>query len=126
MTNREKLIDTILEYAGDEFDTAGLIQLAKESDEQLFDRLVSIIEYYKNNPDNESGLNDYMVYFVDPTMCDIFDYKNCEVHVDSFTDEQFIETSKIQGLVWHLSQLQHTFNNNGISDTWLMRIIKNN
>lgn len=124
MTNREKLIDTILEYAGDEFDTAGLIQLAKESDEQLFDRLVSIIEYYKNNPDNESGLNDYMVYFVDPTMGDVFDDDYNEV--DSFTDEQFIKASKKQGLVWHLSQLQHTFNNNGISDTWLMRIIKNN
>lgn len=45
---REKLINAILDLAGDEFeDRNSLIDLALSSDEDLVDRLVSIAEYYK-------------------------------------------------------------------------------
>lgn len=44
---REKLIDAILDLASDEFeDTKELIELAKESEEQLLDRLIHIAKYY--------------------------------------------------------------------------------
>lgn len=46
---REKLIDAILNYASDEFENKyDVIQLAKESEEQLLDRLINILEWYKN------------------------------------------------------------------------------
>ena len=44
---REEIIDTILEYAGDEFETKeDLINLAKEPIESLVRRLIDLIEYY--------------------------------------------------------------------------------
>lgn len=44
---REKLIDALLDLSSDEFeDTKELIELAKESEEQLLDRLIHIAKYY--------------------------------------------------------------------------------
>ena len=45
---REKLIDSIVEYSSDELDVKDFIEIAKESDEQLLDRLINILEWYKN------------------------------------------------------------------------------
>lgn len=48
-TIRETLIDAIIEFANDELeDRKDLIELAKESDEQLIFRLISICRYYIN------------------------------------------------------------------------------
>lgn len=44
---REKLITSILDLASDELeDTKEIIELAKESEEQLLDRLIHIAKYY--------------------------------------------------------------------------------
>lgn len=44
---REKLIDAILDLSSDEFeDSKEIIELAKESEEQLLDRLIHIAKYY--------------------------------------------------------------------------------
>lgn len=43
---REKLINAITDLASDELDTETLLQLAKESEEQLLDRLIHIAYYY--------------------------------------------------------------------------------
>ena len=45
---REKLIDSIVEYSSDELDIKDFIEIAKESDEQLLDRLINILEWYKD------------------------------------------------------------------------------
>lgn len=45
---REKLITSILDLASDELmNYSDLILLAKDSDEQLVDRLISIANYYQ-------------------------------------------------------------------------------
>lgn len=42
-TLRERLIETIIDLAGDEFETIdSVIELAKESEEQLIERLIQI------------------------------------------------------------------------------------
>lgn len=43
---REKLINALIDLASDELDTETLIQMAKETDEQLLDRLIHIAHYY--------------------------------------------------------------------------------
>lgn len=44
---RHKLIDNIMFYSGDEYESKqDLLELAKESDEQLIDRLINILSYY--------------------------------------------------------------------------------
>jgi hypothetical protein len=43
---REKLINLIMSYAGDELIMADVIDMAKESEEQLLDRVASILDYY--------------------------------------------------------------------------------
>lgn len=44
---REKLIDALLDLSSDEFeDSKEIIELAKESEEQLLDRLIHIAKYY--------------------------------------------------------------------------------
>lgn len=43
---REKLINTITDLSSDELDLETLVQIAKESDEQLLDRLIHITYYY--------------------------------------------------------------------------------
>jgi hypothetical protein len=51
-TTRAKLIDNILYYAGDEFETKGdIAELAAESDDQLIDRLIDILDYYYSEYD---------------------------------------------------------------------------
>jgi hypothetical protein len=50
---RELLVNTIIENASDEMeDHVDYIQLAIESEKQLVRRVISILEYYRN--DNES------------------------------------------------------------------------
>lgn len=43
---REKLINLIMLYAGDEIEMADVIKMAKESEEELLDRVASILDYY--------------------------------------------------------------------------------
>ena len=48
-TTREKLVNAIIELAGDELGERGsLIQLAKKSEDELIDEIISIARYYKN------------------------------------------------------------------------------
>jgi hypothetical protein len=48
-TLREKLIDAIVDMAGDEIETPqDMIKFAKMSDEQLADEVINIAEYYRN------------------------------------------------------------------------------
>jgi hypothetical protein len=52
-TTREKLVSNILYYAGDEFETKeDITELAMESDEQLIDRLIGILDYYYDEVQN--------------------------------------------------------------------------
>ena len=49
LTTREKLITAIMELANDEFETLdSVMELAKESEDELIDRLIDIANYYKN------------------------------------------------------------------------------
>lgn len=43
---REKLINLIMSYAGDELIMADVIDIAKESEEELLDRVANILDYY--------------------------------------------------------------------------------
>jgi hypothetical protein len=43
---REKLINALINLASDELDEDTLIAMAKESEEQLVDRLIAIAHYY--------------------------------------------------------------------------------
>lgn len=43
---REKLINAIIEYAGDELDEFDYQRMSRESEEELVDRLIHILEYY--------------------------------------------------------------------------------
>jgi hypothetical protein len=55
VTTRQKLVTNILYYAGDEFEnTEDLTELAMESDEQLVDRLINILDYYYDKVDQLS------------------------------------------------------------------------
>jgi hypothetical protein len=54
-STREKLIDNILYYAGDEFESRdSIISLALESEDQLVDRLIGILDYYYDQADQLS------------------------------------------------------------------------
>ncbi len=45
---REKLIDAIVDMAGDEIETPqDMVKYAKMSDEQLVDEVINIAEYYR-------------------------------------------------------------------------------
>jgi hypothetical protein len=47
VTLREKLVSNILYYSGDEFETRDdVVTLATETEEQLIDRLIGILDYY--------------------------------------------------------------------------------
>lgn len=51
-TTREKLVTNIMYYSGEEFENvADAVQLAKESEDQLVDRLISILDYYYDQVD---------------------------------------------------------------------------
>ena len=43
---REKLINLIMSYAGDEIEMVDVIKMAKESEEELLDRVEAILSYY--------------------------------------------------------------------------------
>lgn len=48
---RKKLIDAIVKFSGEEitdFSKADFIDLAKESNDELLDRLINILEWYEN------------------------------------------------------------------------------
>lgn len=48
MSTREKLVNAIIELAGDEFESRQeIFTLAKESEEELIDRIINIAHYYK-------------------------------------------------------------------------------
>ena len=55
VTLREKLIDNIIYYSGNDYESKkDYLDLAKESEEELIDRLIDILDYYhdeaQNNP----------------------------------------------------------------------------
>jgi hypothetical protein len=49
---REKLINLIMSYAGDELIMADVIDIAKESEEELLDRVANILDYYVHEYNN--------------------------------------------------------------------------
>jgi hypothetical protein len=49
---REKLINAIIEYAGDELSEYDYADIARESEEELVDRLIYVLEYYFNEYNN--------------------------------------------------------------------------
>jgi hypothetical protein len=52
-TIREKLIDTLIEYAGDEIESVTeAIGIAKKSDEELIDMLIDVLIFYHNEYNN--------------------------------------------------------------------------
>lgn len=52
-TIREKLIDTLMEYAGDEIESVTeAIGIAKKSDEELVDMLIDVLIFYHNEYNN--------------------------------------------------------------------------
>ena len=54
-STREKLIDNILYYADDEFESRdSVVELALESEDQLVDRLIGILDYYYDKADQLS------------------------------------------------------------------------
>jgi hypothetical protein len=61
---------------------------------------------------------DYRVYCID--LDSDYDIE------DAFdlTDEEFMSAAEKRGLVWSLMGFQDAFNNDNVSDTWVMRIIK--
>jgi hypothetical protein len=46
---RVKIIDTIIEFSDDELDFNTAIEIAKETDEKLVDRLINILFWYHTN-----------------------------------------------------------------------------
>jgi hypothetical protein len=47
---RTKLIDAIIDLSGDEFESKqDFLELAKESEDQLVDRLIAIAEFYRDD-----------------------------------------------------------------------------
>jgi len=61
---------------------------------------------------------EYRVYCINPDEAAIFNEDYTEL-----TDEQFMDTAEEQGLVWSLMNFQDAFNQDGISDSWVIRII---
>jgi hypothetical protein len=43
---RERLINLIISYSGDELVMADVIDMAKESEEELLDRVAALLDYY--------------------------------------------------------------------------------
>ena len=46
---RKKIVQAIMDLAGDEMQESEIIELATEETEQLVDRLISIAEWYRDN-----------------------------------------------------------------------------
>jgi len=52
-TIREKLVNAIVSHSQDEYEyTSDLIDLAKNSDEELIDKLIYLLDWYHNNYHN--------------------------------------------------------------------------
>lgn len=52
-TIREKLVDAIVEFGGDEIESVTeAIQLAKKSDDELVDVLINLLIFYHNEYNN--------------------------------------------------------------------------
>jgi len=52
-TIREKLVNAIISHSQDEYEyTSDLIDLAKNSDEELIDKLIYLLDWYQNNYHN--------------------------------------------------------------------------
>jgi hypothetical protein len=48
-TNRELLIDTIIDFAGDEYESnTDWIKLAKKSERELIEDLINIAQYFRD------------------------------------------------------------------------------
>lgn len=48
LTTRERLIDAIVQYSGDELDETDYITIAAESEDELIERVINILSYYYN------------------------------------------------------------------------------
>jgi hypothetical protein len=48
---RTMLIDTIVKHSSDELEFNDMVEISKESEEQLLERVVGILEWYKNGYD---------------------------------------------------------------------------
>lgn len=46
-----------------------------------------------------------------------------EIPVWDLNDEEFIDIAEQQGKVWTLQGFENAFNNEQISDTWIIRIV---
>jgi hypothetical protein len=46
---RKRLIELIIEHAGDELEKEDYIKIASETEDELLERLAQIIEYYREN-----------------------------------------------------------------------------
>ena len=46
-----------------------------------------------------------------------------EIPVWDLNDEEFIDMAEQQGKVWTLQGFENAFNNEQISDTWIIRIV---
>lgn len=45
---REQLVDAIIEHSSDELDIKDVIEIAKESEAQLLERLIHILNWYSD------------------------------------------------------------------------------
>lgn len=85
--NRADMIDLIIEYSGEEFETSqDYIELAKESEGDLEGRLYNIMQYYSEPKIVRR------VYGINTDLTEV-DYIDC-------SDEEFIEEAEKHGLVW--------------------------
>lgn len=63
---------------------------------------------------------EYTVYAINPMMWEGATTR----FVMSLSDEEFMDVAEEQGLVYTLKGFEWDFNNENISDTWYIRIIK--
>jgi hypothetical protein len=61
----------------------------------------------------------HRVYGIDQAGDDIIN-----TDVTSLSDEEFMDIAEKQGHVWTLNGFEKAFNHEGISETWIIRIIK--
>lgn len=63
---------------------------------------------------------EYIVYAINPLMWEGATTR----FIMNLSDEEFMEVSEEQGLVYTLKGFEWDFNNENISDMWYIRIIK--
>jgi hypothetical protein len=106
---KEQLQEDIITYLDD--------IVAEDEVTELCQKVVNRVNELKHNIQTE-----YRVYCID--MDDDELYAEDFDGVWDLSDEKFIEHAERQGLVWSLEGFQEAFNQDGVSDTWIMRIIK--